>query len=260
MSKFLDGRVLNFLSDEIYDRLPNDVKETKKLYHRRHDLVRRKLKKIENLKKKVKTEMGLLKELKGDLVDMKPKVDFLLQNFKISISLSSYKKKYIPKDRYGHSRPNKVYDTERYYNCYIDRVQYTTKSVYLGSEKTLKKYLLKRYEGDDKTIRKINKDVLGFVNEVVYGQELYDRLLIKIIENPTTDKNSWKKVKFNRDDIFYIKKGVSIPLMITNKMRMDLLSLGWTRDEMKHLTPKECWEIINEGKPKKPSRERGRNQ
>ena len=53
---------------------------------------------------------------------------------------------------------------------------------------------------------------------------------------------------------------VSIPLMITNKMRMDLLTLGWSKDEMKHLTPKQCWEIINRGVPKKPSRGRGRNQ
>ena len=29
---------------------------------------------------------------------------------------------------------------------------------------------------------------------------------------------------------------------------------------MKHLTPEKCWEIINKGVPKKPSRERGRNQ
>ena len=53
---------------------------------------------------------------------------------------------------------------------------------------------------------------------------------------------------------------VSIPIMITNKMRMDLLTLGWSKDEMKHLTPKKCWEIIDKGVPKKPSRERGRNQ
>ena len=48
--------------------------------------------------------------------------------------------------------------------------------------------------------------------------------------------------------------------MITNQMRMDLLTLGWSRDEMKHLTPKECWEIIGEGVSKKSSRGRGRNQ
>ena len=55
-------------------------------------------------------------------------------------------------------------------------------------------------------------------------------------------------------------KKVSIPIMITNQMRMDLLTLGWSRDEMRYLTPKECWEIIGKGVPKKPSRERGRNQ
>ena len=53
---------------------------------------------------------------------------------------------------------------------------------------------------------------------------------------------------------------VSIPLMITNKMRFQLSMLGYDRGEMKHLTPEQCWEIINKGVPKKPSRERGRNQ
>ena len=48
--------------------------------------------------------------------------------------------------------------------------------------------------------------------------------------------------------------------MITNQMRTDLLTLGWSRDEMRHLTPKECWEIIDRGVPKKPSREMARSQ
>ena len=46
--------------------------------------------------------------------------------------------------------------------------------------------------------------------------------------------------------------------MITNQMRMELLTLGWSRDEIKHLTPKECWKIIGRGVPKKPSRNRAR--
>ena len=53
---------------------------------------------------------------------------------------------------------------------------------------------------------------------------------------------------------------VSIPLMITNKMRFQLSMLGYDKQEMKHLTPEQCWAIINRGVPKKPSRERGRNQ
>ncbi len=54
-------------------------------------------------------------------------------------------------------------------------------------------------------------------------------------------------------------KKISIPIMITNQMRMELLTLGLSRDEIKYLTPKECWEIIGRGVPKKPSRERARN-
>jgi len=48
--------------------------------------------------------------------------------------------------------------------------------------------------------------------------------------------------------------------MITDQIITDLLMLGYTKDEMKYLTPKECWKIINLGFPKKPSKERGRNQ
>mgnify|MGYP001216331745 CR=1 FL=1 len=55
-------------------------------------------------------------------------------------------------------------------------------------------------------------------------------------------------------------KKVSIPIMITNKMRMQLSTLGYTKEEMKHLNPVECHKIINRGIPKRPSRERGRNQ
>ena len=55
-------------------------------------------------------------------------------------------------------------------------------------------------------------------------------------------------------------KKVSIPIMITNQMRIDLLTLGWSRNEIRHLTPKECWEIIDGGVPKIPSRERARSQ
>ena len=46
-------------------------------------------------------------------------------------------------------------------------------------------------------------------------------------------------------------KKVSIPIKITNHIRTELLMLGYTRDEMKHLTPKECWKIINKGISKK---------
>ena len=42
-------------------------------------------------------------------------------------------------------------------------------------------------------------------------------------------------------------KGVSIPLMMTNKMRWELKHLGYTTDEIKNMTPKEGWEKIKKG-------------
>ena len=54
-------------------------------------------------------------------------------------------------------------------------------------------------------------------------------------------------------------KKISIPIMITNQMRSDSLILGWTKDEIRHLAPKECWEIIGRGVSKKPSREGARS-
>ena len=40
------------------------------------------------------------------------------------------------------------------------------------------------------------------------------------------------------------KGGVSFPLMMTNKMRMNLRMMGYTDEELKHMRPEEGWEII----------------
>ena len=48
--------------------------------------------------------------------------------------------------------------------------------------------------------------------------------------------------------------------MITNQMRMELLTLSWRKDEIKYQAPKERWEIIGRVVPKKPSRDRARSQ
>ena len=67
----------------------------------------------------------------------------------------------------------------------------------------------------------------------------------------TDDMSSEKVVK--------IKKA-SIPIMITNKMRIELKTLGYSKEEMKELTPKKANQIIKKGIPKTPSRDRNRNQ
>ena len=42
-------------------------------------------------------------------------------------------------------------------------------------------------------------------------------------------------------------KQVSIPLMMTNKMRMELSEIGFTEKEIKEMTPQEGWDNIKKG-------------
>ena len=56
------------------------------------------------------------------------------------------------------------------------------------------------------------------------------------------------------------KKVASIPIMITQRMRMDLALLGYTKDEMKYLTPKQANDIIKNKIISSNSIDRGRNQ
>ena len=55
-------------------------------------------------------------------------------------------------------------------------------------------------------------------------------------------------------------KKASIPIMITNKMRIELKTLGYSKEEMKELTPKKANSIIKKGMPKLPSSDRNKNQ
>ena len=67
-------------------------------------------------------------------------------------------------------------------------------------------------------------------------------------------------VRFSRQ-IIYKKTGkVSIPLMITNKMRFQLSMLGYSKEEMKYFTPKKCWEIIDKNLTRKALKGSNRNE
>ena len=41
---------------------------------------------------------------------------------------------------------------------------------------------------------------------------------------------------------------VSIPLMVTKKMKMELSELGYTDLQIKNMNPSQCWELLNKGK------------
>ena len=55
-------------------------------------------------------------------------------------------------------------------------------------------------------------------------------------------------------------KTVSVPIMITNKMRIELGLLGYSKEDIKSLTPKKANKILSENIIKSKSRERSKNQ
>ena len=78
------------------------------------------------------------------------------------------------------------------------------------------------------------------------------------------DPNSESLKRENTSDNLLEKreenKKASIAIMITNKMRIELKTLGYSKEEMKELTPQKANGIIKKGIPKTPSKDRNRNQ
>ena len=53
---------------------------------------------------------------------------------------------------------------------------------------------------------------------------------------------------------------VSVPIMITNKMKIELGLLGYTKDDIRNLTPIKANKILSKNIITSQSRERGKNQ
>ena len=211
-------------------------------------------KKIERLEEEIETLKDKRREYLKQLTKVNSEIDHLRKDFYITINVSFWKKN--------------QQDKNEYFMGTIQRSGYKKIPFNLGNVEKVKQRLMELYKGNSyqlNRIRKVGDDREGFRNLVNgYLFNLKDVVRERIKKEP-----QMKSLKKSLDVFFPLVqkvvlkpkgKGVSIPLMITNQMRMDLSILGYTKDEMKHLTPKECWEIINKGEPKKPSRERGRNQ
>ena len=70
-----------------------------------------------------------------------------------------------------------------------------------------------------------------------------------------------KRVSLNRTSLFPLSRkdypilhenDVSIPSTIINKMRWELEHLGYSKDDIKYMTPKEGWALISQNTSKQP--------
>ena len=147
-----------------------------------------------------------------------------------------------------------------YYNFTISRRQYHTKTGALGSAKNIKAQLLNClfYKHDENKKKQIEKDWKLFLDKELSDYKSKVSLLIMdlIMKDVTL-----KRVSLNRTNLFpstrkdYPKLNkcvASIPLIITNKMRWELEHLGYSKDDIKYMTPKEGWELISQNISKRP--------
>ena len=210
---------------------------------------------IDQLNEQLKMEKDKVRDYLSKLTDINGRIDHLRKDFNLSISVSSWtkdNKNWYCLGTISRSGFNKIsFNLGNFENKVRPRLMEYYKTNH-PKKKLFNSQDLDTYDGRSNFCEKLNMVLFSYHPQI--RKHIRNNLKIK-------------SLKESLDFFFPIRpkgkpksKGVSIPIMITNQMRMDLLTLGWTRDEMKELTPKECWEIINKGVPKKPSRERGRNQ
>ena len=232
--KIIEERQFDYIPNKIFKSLSKRDRDNLRKYrstYRRYKDNDDKLKSLEN-------EIIRRKEKKNqyvkDLTKKNKELDHLRKDYQFSWSVSKLKNK------------------GDYYNFSISRRQYHTKTGSLGSTKNIKEQLFNClfYKNDEDKKKQIEKDWKLFLRKEMTDHKSKVKLLIMdlIMKDVTL-----KKVSLNRKSLFPLTKKeypkinknfVSIPLMMTNKMRWELKHLGYTSDEIKNMTPKKGWEKI----------------
>ena len=232
--KIIEERQFDYIPNKIFKSLSKRDRDNLRKYRSTYWWYKDnddKLKSLEN-------EIIIRKEKKNqyvkDLTKKNKELDHLRKDYQFSWSVSKLKNK------------------GDYYNFSISRRQYHTKTGSLGSTKNIKEQLFNClfYKNDEDKKKQIEKDWKLFLRKEMNDHKSKVNLLIMdlIMKDVTL-----KKVSLNRKSLFPLTKKdypkinknvVSIPLMMTNKMRWELKHLGYTSDEIKKMTPKEGWEKI----------------
>ena len=240
--KIIEERQFDYIPNKIFKNLSKRDRDNLRKYRSTY----RWYKDNEDKLKFLENEINRRKEKKNqyikDLTKKNTELDHLRKDYQFSWSVSKLKNK------------------GDYYNFTISRRQYNTKTGSLGSTKNIKEQLFNClfYKNDEDKKKQIEKDWKLFLRKEMIDHNSRVRLLIMdlIMEDVTLTK-----VSLNRKSLFPLTKKdypkinknvVSIPLMMTNKMRWELNHLGYSKDDIKHMTPKEGWDLINQDISKKP--------
>ena len=238
--KITEERQFDYIPDKIFKNLSKRDRYNLRSYRRTYRWYKDNDDKIKSLKKEISRRKEKKEQYVKELIKKNKELDHLRKDYQFSWSVSRLKNK------------------GDYYNFTISRRQYNTKTGSLGSSKSIKEQLCNClfYKNDKKKKIQINKDWKMFLRKEMNDHNSKVRLLIMdlIMKDVTL-----KRVLLNRKSLFpstkkdypqINKRGVSIPLMMTNKMRWELNHLGYSKNEIKNMTPKQGWEIINKDEPK----------
>ena len=239
--KIIEERQFDYIPDKVYKKLSKRDRDNLRSYRGTYRWYRDNDDKIKSLEKEITKRKEKKEQYVNELIKKNKELDHLRKDYQFSWSVSRLKNK------------------GDYYNFTISRRQYNTKTGSLGSSKNIKKQLCNClfYRNDENKKRQINKDWKIFLRKEMNDHNSKVRLLIMdlIMKDVTL-----KRVSLNRKSLFPLTKkdypkinkkgGVSIPLMMTNKMRWELNHLGYSKDEIKNMTPKQGWKIINKDEPK----------
>tara|TARA_Y100001980_G_C14554438_1_gene341134 strand:- start:2868 stop:3587 length:720 start_codon:yes stop_codon:yes gene_type:complete len=232
--KIIEERQFDYIPDRIFKKLSKRDKDNLRSYRSSYRWYKDNDDKLKSLENEILRRKEKKKQYVTELTKKNKELDHLRKDYQFSWSVSRLKNK------------------GDYYNFTISRRQYNTKTGTLGSPKNIKEQLTNClfYKNDDDKKKQIQKDWKSFLRKEMNDNNSKVRLLIMdmIMKDVTL-----KKVPLNRKSLFPLtkkdypqvnNKGVSIPLMMTNKMRWELNHLGYSKDDIKKMTPKEGWEII----------------
>ena len=232
--KIIEERQFDYIPNKIFKSLSKRDRDNLRKYRSTYRWYKDNDDKLKSLENEIIRRKEKKNQYVKDLTKKNKELDHLRKDYQFSWSVSKLKNK------------------GDYYNFSISRRQYHTKTGSLGSTKNIKEQLSNClfYKNDEDKKKQIEKDWKLFLRKEMTDHKSKVRLLIMdlIMKDVTL-----KKVSLNRKSMFPLTKKdypkinknvVSIPLMMTNKMRWELKHLGYTSDEIKNMTPKEGWEKI----------------
>ena len=238
--KIIEKRQFDYIPNKIFKNLSKRDRDNLRKYRSTYKWYKDNDDKLKFLENEIIRRKEKKNQYVKDLTKKNKELDHLRKDYQFSWSVSKLKNK------------------GDYYNFTISRRQYNTKTGSLGSTKNIKEQLSNClfYKNDEDKKKQIEKDWKLFLRKEMSDNNSRVRLLIMDLMMKDV---TLTKVSLNRKSLFPLKKKdypkinknvVSIPLMMTNKMRWELNHLGYRKDEIKNMTPKQGWEIINKDEPK----------